>query len=172
MNEPLAPQAPPRIGILSDTHLSKLTPEFTARVECCFRGISTILHAGDLTNPAILEAFGERQVHAVYGNMCSLASQQQLPRKKVITFGAFRVGIIHRVGNTYDFEDSLIDEFGPVDCIVYGHTHKAACFERYGALFVNPGSFMPTSRHGGPGTYAILEVLAQGLRATIHEVPF
>lgn len=171
MNEDLS-QSPLKIGILSDTHLAKLTPEFAARVECCFRGISTILHAGDLTNPAILEAFGEREVHAVYGNMCSLSSQHQLPRKKVVSFGKFRVGLIHRVGNTYDFEDQLADEFGPVDCIVYGHTHKAACFERYGILFVNPGSFMATSRFGSPGTYAVLELLEHGLCATIHEVPF
>ena len=167
-------QSPPplKIGILSDTHLSRLTPEFETRVACCFKGVSSILHAGDLTTPAIMKAFAGREVHAVQGNMCSAASRHLLPLKKTITLGDFRIGLIHRVGNSYDFEDQLLDEFDHVDCIVYGHTHRPACFERCGVLFINPGSFVATSRFGSPGTYAILDMLPDRLRATIHEVPF
>ncbi|MDD5759381.1 MAG: metallophosphoesterase [Desulfobulbaceae bacterium] len=160
------------IGILSDTHLSRLTTEFEERVARCFKGVSVVLHAGDLTTPSLLKAFGDREIHAVHGNMCSTASCQLLPRKKTITLGNFTIGLIHRVGNSYDFEDQLLDEFEQVDCIVYGHTHRPACFERYGILFINPGSFVATSRFGSPGTYAILEMASDTLRATIHEVPF
>jgi len=173
MNEGLRQIPPPlRVGILSDTHLARLTPEFEARVATCFKGISIILHAGDLTTPTLLKAFADREVHAVHGNMCSLTSHQLLPLKKTIALGNFSIGLIHRVGNSYDFEDQLVDEFDRVDCIVYGHTHRPICFERYGILFINPGSFVATSRFGSPGTYAILEMRQDRLRATIHEVPF
>ncbi len=91
MNESLSPPAPPlTIGILSDTHLTRLTPEFSARVDCCFKGVSIILHAGDLTEPSILQAFASREVHAVHGNMCSHASRRLLPTKKTIQLGHFR----------------------------------------------------------------------------------
>jgi len=173
MNEDRRQTPPPlRIGILSDTHLTRLTPEFEARVACCFKGASVILHAGDLTTPSLLKAFVGHEIHAVHGNMCSLASHQLLPRKKTIALGNFSIGLIHRVGNSYDFEDQLVHEFDRADCIVYGHTHRPACFERGGILFINPGSFVPTSRFGSPGTYAILEIAEDRLRATIHEVPF
>ncbi len=159
------------VGILSDTHLSRLTPEFEARVKACFAGAAIIFHAGDLTEPVLLGAFEGREVHAVHGNMCSVAGQRLLPRKKVIALGRFTIGLIHRVSDSYDFEDQLLSEFDQVDCIVYGHTHRPACYESGGILFINPGSFLATSRFGHPGTYAILEV-GERLRATIHEVPF
>lgn len=162
---------PLTIGILSDTHLSRPTPEFAARVEACFAGTSIILHAGDLTEPAILKTFAGREVHAVHGNMCSVAGQRILPRKKTIVLRPFTIGLIHRAGYDYDFEDQLTNEFEQVDCIVYGHTHRPVCHESGGILFINPGSFMPTSRHGHPGTYAILTVTDR-LSATIYEVPF
>ncbi len=163
---------PLTIGILSDTHLARLTPEFTARVATCFKGASIILHAGDLTEPAILKAFVGHEVHAVHGNMCSSASQGLLPLKKTIRVGNFAIGLIHRAGDSYDFEDRLVNEFDQVDCIVYGHTHRPACHQSGGVLFINPGSFLATSRYGHPGTYATLEVGADSLHAMIHEVPF
>lgn len=164
--------SPLTIGILSDTHLSRLTPEFAARVAACFKGASIILHAGDLTEPALLAAFAGYELHAVHGNMCSSACRNLLPQKKTITFGHFTIGLIHKVGESYDFEEDLRAQFDQVDCIVYGHTHQAVCHERDGVLFINPGSFLATSRYGHPGTYAILEVGEASLHATIHEVPF
>ncbi len=166
------PLTPLRIGILSDTHLSRLTLEFEERVAHCFKGIPIILHAGDLTELSLLKVFAHRELHAVHGNMCSPASHLYLPTNKTIALGNFRIGLIHRVGNSYDFEDQLVHEFDKVDCIVYGHTHQPVCASRDGILFINPGSFMATSRFGRPGTYAILEITEDSLRATIHEVPF
>ena len=172
MND-LPPTAPSaiQVGILSDSHLARLTPEFLARVEACFAGVSNILHAGDLTELSVLQAFAGRELHAVHGNMCSMDSYEMLPMKKTITVGNFRLGLIHHVGRGYDFERQLPGEFGPVDCIVYGHTHHPVCFDRDGTLFINPGSFQPSSRFGTPGTYAILTVTPDRLQATIREVP-
>lgn len=161
---------PLTVGILSDTHLLRLTPEFAARVAVCFANCSVILHAGDLTEPALLAAFGQREIHAVHGNMCGHACQQLLPRKKTIQLGPFTIGLIHRTGNSYAFEEQLLGEFDAVDCIVYGHTHRPVCHQHGGVLFINPGSFLATGRYGHPGTYAILEI-GEGMVAQIHEVP-
>jgi len=158
------------VGILSDTHLSQITPEFKKAVAACFAEASVIIHAGDLTSPAILAAFADKKVYAVHGNMCETASRQALPRKMTISLGDFKIGIIHNSGYAYDFEAQLLDEFEAVDCIVYGHTHRPVCHNIGGTLFLNPGSFKSTGRFGAPGTYAIMKV-SDTLSAAIHEVP-
>lgn len=161
---------PIRIGILSDTHLTLPSARFQALVDACFAGTAMILHAGDLTDLRVLQAFRGKEVHAVHGNMCSQAVCSVLPKKKVVIVGGFQIGIIHSAGVSYDFEEMLLNEFDGVDCIVYGHTHQPVCHRTGSVLYINPGSFMPTGRHGGPGTYAILEV-GRELRGRIHEAP-
>jgi len=37
-------------------------------------------------------------------------------------------------------------------------------------LYFNPGSFLPTSRYGSPGTYGILEI-GDDIKGFIYEVP-
>ncbi len=158
------------VGILSDTHLSRLTPEFTRTVVTCFANASIILHAGDLTSPGILAAFTDKEVYAVHGNMCETACRRILPRKTTIKLGNFTIGLIHNSGHSYDFEDQLLHEFEATNCIVYGHTHRPVCHKTGNTLLINPGSFMGTGRFGAPGTYALLEI-GDTLHATIHEVP-
>ena len=161
---------PVRIGILSDTHLSQLTPYFQKLIDVCFASTPIILHAGDLTDPLILKAFNGKTIHAVHGNMCSQSCLQALPHKKTITVGTFTIGIIHNTGYAYDFEDQLSLEFDQVDCIVYGHTHKPVCHKSGGILYINPGSFQSTGRYGSPGTFAVLEV-GKELTASLYEIP-
>lgn len=158
-----------RIGVLSDTHLPGPTPELQRQVETCFAGIGIILHAGDLTDLAVLEVFRDKEVHAVCGNMCHAAAARALPVRKEIRVGGFTIGLIHGLGPGYDFAGQLPDVFPEADCIVYGHTHQPA-IERVGhILLVNPGSFLPTGRYGARGTYAVIEV-GETLSAAIHQV--
>lgn len=158
-----------KIGILSDTHLSQVTPLFKKQVTHCFAGMDMILHAGDLTELSILQVFGDRQVHAVRGNMCGHAAYTSLPAEKTIQVGGFTIGLCHGAGSTHDVEERMWQKFGPVDCIVYGHTHNAVCHRSGPVLFINPGSFLSRSRYGRAGTYAILKV-DRDLRGSIHQV--
>ncbi|MBU2536821.1 MAG: metallophosphatase family protein [Proteobacteria bacterium] len=160
---------PVKIGILSDTHLSRPTETFRKITEACFHDADMILHAGDLTDPTILTAFPGKEVHAVHGNMCSAFACQHLPTHKEIQVGGFTIGLIHQVGNTYDFEERLIDIFPEADCIVYGHTHKPVCHRLGGILYINPGSFTGTGYSGGGGTFAILEV-GETLHCQIYQI--
>jgi hypothetical protein len=160
---------PVKIGILSDTHLSLPTETFKKIVEACFHDAEIILHAGDLTDPAILTAFSGKTVHAVHGNMCTAAACRHLPTHKEIKVGGFTIGLTHRAGNTYDFEQRLTEIFPEADCIVYGHTHKPVCHRLGGILYINPGSFTGTGYSGNGGTFAILEV-GETLQAQIHQV--
>ncbi len=158
------------IGVLSDTHLLQPDKWFKERAQRCFADADMILHAGDLTSLAVLDIFAGKTVHAVQGNMCGPKTRTTLPASKIIDVSNFRIALIHGAGYMYKIEDKLFDLFAPVDCIVYGHTHKAVC-HRYGpTLMVNPGSFTATGPYGSSGTYAIIKVDSHSMEGKIHSV--
>lgn len=166
-----------RVGILSDTHLNSCSDSFRRQVETVFADCSIILHAGDLSDISILDAFHGKQVHAVHGNMCNRESQQTLPNSKLLTIGGFQIGLCHGAwGPRHTVEERVWAMFPGADCIVYGHTHHAVCHWVGGVMFINPGTFQSSGPHGAPGTCAILEIDDQaadrqkGLQAAIHEV--
>ena len=159
-----------KAGILSDTHLMTADDNFQQMVEQCFAECDTIIHAGDLTDLAILKTFPQQTVHAVHGNMCNASANRSLSRQITFQLGSFSFGLTHGAGLGYDIELALWDIFPEVDCVIYGHTHRPVCHRQAGRLIINPGSFQTTGRYGSPGTYVILEV-AEQLTAVIHEVP-
>lgn len=130
-----------RVGVIADTHLTQATEELAELLQGPFRNAEVILHAGDITEMAVLRAFGEKKVIAVCGNMDSPEVCAQLPVKRVWATGKFKVGLIHGWGGRQGIEERIRQEFELVDCIVYGHTHTPAQKEQGGVLFFNPGSF-------------------------------
>ena len=160
-----------RIGILSDTHSSHPSELFIAHVANCFSDVSMVFHAGDLTSANVLEAFKDKEVFAVHGNMCDASSRSKLPPVQHLEINNFKIVLTH--GHSYGYhniEDRLFTEFAEADCIVYGHTHSPVCHETGGILFINPGSFTMSGRFGASGTYAILEIDKE-LHGQIHKVP-
>ena len=152
------------IGVLSDTHLIEANKWFREKAELCFAGTDMIFHAGDLTSLSVLEAFAGKTVHAVHGNMCTPKTRDTLPASKIVEVGRFRLALVHGVGYLPNIEDKLFNAFAPVDCIIYGHTHRPVC-HRYGpTLMVNPGSFTATS------TYGIIKIDKQGMEGRIHQI--
>ena len=150
------------IGVLSDTHLVEPDKWFREKAELCFADADMILHAGDLTSLSVLDVFAGKTVHAVHGNMCGPKTRESLDASKVVEVGNFRLALVHGYGYVPNIEDKLFDAFAPIDCIVYGHTHKPVC-HRYGpTLMVNPGSFTIT------GTYGIIKVDDRNMEGKIH----
>ena len=158
------------IGVLSDTHLVEPDKWFREKAGHCFADADIIFHAGDLTSLSVLEVFAGKTVHAVHGNMCGPRTRETLPDCKIIPIGNFRLALVHGIGYLHNIEEKLFHSFAPIDCIVYGHTHKPVC-RRYGpTLMVNPGSFTATGPYGASGTYAIIKVDQNCMEARIHFV--
>ena len=152
------------IGVISDTHLIEPDKWFREKALLCFADADIILHAGDLTSLSVLEIFSGKTVHAVHGNMCGPKTRETLPSSKIIDVDSFRLALVHGVGYMPNIEDRLFDAFAPIDCIVYGHTHKPVC-RRYGpTLMVNPGSFTIT------GTYGIIKIDNRSMEGKIHYI--
>ncbi len=96
--------------------------------------------------------------------MCGLKTLTALPASKTIEVGNFKIALTHGAGYMHNTEERLLDAFGPIDCIVYGHTHKPVCHHYGPTLMVNPGSFTVS------GTYAIITVDHNGMEGKIHFV--
>ncbi len=132
-----------RIGVLSDTHLADTGESacfLKTLYEDVFAPVDMILHAGDLVAPELLSVFTDCPVYAVRGNMDP--SSPDMPVKRVISVGGFRIGMMHGWGPPGGLVERLLDEFGdiPIDCLVYGHSHRPHCETHDGILLFNPGS--------------------------------
>lgn len=130
-----------KIGVISDTHLKEATPELTGLLAGPFRDVEMILHAGDITELAVLEGLEKKKVQAVWGNMDSSAVRRALPAKRIITAGNFRIGLIHGGGGPQGITERLSKEFTEVHCIVFGHTHAPLTLRQGDLFWFNSGSF-------------------------------
>ena len=146
-----------KIGVISDTHLNGYDDRLRRLMDDHFHDVSLILHAGDLVDIRVLDAFAGKDVKAVCGNMDPQSVRQYLPDRLIITIENYRVGIIHGWGMPFGLEYKLLKEVGQVDCLVYGHTHRAVNKVRDGILFFNPGS-ATDKRFASHNTIGILEI--------------
>jgi putative phosphoesterase len=158
-----------RVGVLSDTHLSRVSRALRDIVELKLAGVKMILHAGDYVSPDLVGFFREMNFHGVHGNMDPLEVRLSLPEKEVVQIGSWRVGLIHGRGSPAGLEDRIRLQFQDVDVIVYGHSHRSANHTSNGVLWFNPGT---ASGHAPFGSHSV-GVLEFGdeVHGEIIEVP-
>jgi len=120
-----------RIGLISDTH-GLLRPQALDFL----RGSDHILHAGDIVGADILTQLSAiAPLTAVRGNNDHGAWALDLPESVTLSLGGTVIHILH------DLNELAIDPAADgVRVIVTGHSHKPACEERGGVLYVNPGA--------------------------------
>jgi uncharacterized protein len=124
-----------RIGLISDTH-GLLRPEATTFLA----GSAHIVHAGDVGDPAILDALAAiAPLTVVRGNVDTDAWTQRLPETARVTVAGVAIYTLH------DLNALGRGRRAPagVRVVVTGHSHKPVVETRDGVLFVNPGSAGP-----------------------------
>lgn len=159
-----------RIGVLSDTHIPEKAVQLPRQLVQDFAGVAMILHAGDLTTPAVLEILRTlAPVEAVAGNNDPPDLAHALGRRKIVTVDDVKIGLVHgdrgRGKNTPDRAARAFQE-GEVQCVVFGHSHlpylgPPPAIEGQppapNVLLFNPGS--PTDRRHAPRkSYGFLEI--------------
>lgn len=123
------------LAILSDTH-GLLRPQVTEYLKTA----DTILHAGDINRPAILEQLKEyAPVYVVRGNN-DKDWAADLPHDLTITLDGVTFYLVHN-------KKEVPAHLTGVDVVVYGHSHKYAQAEKDGVLWLNPGSCGPRRFH-------------------------
>ena len=117
-----------RIVILSDTH-GLLRPE----VLDCLSQADFIIHGGDINTQTIVDTLqGFAPLHIVRGNN-DKEWAEDLPHSLMFAIEGVRFFLVH---NKRDVPPNL----SGVDVVFYGQSHKYACEERDGVLWLNPGS--------------------------------
>jgi putative phosphoesterase len=147
--------------VISDTH-GLVRPEALAAL----RGVTLIVHAGDVGGPEVLEEL-ERvaPVVAVRGNNDRGAWARRLPLTQDVEVGGTRIHLLH------DLHDLRGDPARTgYAAVIAGHSHRPRLERRDGVLYLNPGSAGPR-RFSLPIAVARLAVGPRGLRARIVELP-
>lgn len=123
------------IGLVSDTH-GLLRPGVAA----AFAGCDLILHAGDVGDPAILDALGRvAPVRAIRGNVDTgpwAAALGETARVEVAAgMSAYVLHDLAQLG----FDPAAAG----IRVVLSGHSHRPGQSWRDGVLYVNPGSAGP-----------------------------
>lgn len=129
-----------RIGVLSDTHMRKVTPLLVAIIEDIFKDTEMIIHAGDIVSPEVLNYLENSGVKAVMGNMDSFYVKNRLPPKLVFEAAGFKLGLMHGWGSPVGLAQKVRKEFREIDCLVYGHSHDTHAELIRGEYYFNPGT--------------------------------
>jgi putative phosphoesterase len=151
-----------KIGVVSDTHLPRFGERLPAALQ---RGlgrerVDLILHLGDFTGPEVPRLLEEMApLEAIAGNNDPPALVRRFGRRKILTLGGVRIGMVHGDGTRGTTIGRSVAAFvdEPVDVICFGHSHQPVCERRGEVWLVNPGS--PTDKRTQLRySYAILTV--------------
>lgn len=149
-----------RVGVISDTH-GLLRP---AAVQA-LQGVEHILHAGDVGDPAILDALRSiAPVTAIRGNIDEGGECGYLSATELVELDGRSIYMLHDVKQL-----DLNPEAAGIAAVVFGHSHKPLIEWRRGVLFLNPGSAGPR-RFQLPVTVSWLQIGPDSLTARIVEL--
>ena len=147
-----------RIGVIADTHCPEFLDDLPERVFTALQGVDLILHAGDITATATLDALATiAPVQAVRGDHDR--ELESLPASRELTVAGKRIVLVHGDRSRWGEEPSTLlwtlslgywqphgglprslrRRFPNADVIAYGHTHRGHMSKVAGALLFNPG---------------------------------
>jgi hypothetical protein len=148
------------VGVISDTH-GLLRPQ---AVEV-LRGVSQILHAGDVGAPEVLEELRAiAPVTVVRGNVDRCGWARGIPHDAVVQVEGVSIYMLHILA-----ELDLKPEAAGFAVVVYGHSHVPTSDVKNGVLYFNPGSAGPR-RFKLPVTLGKLVIEGGAARGEIVEL--
>ncbi|HLJ94816.1 MAG TPA: YfcE family phosphodiesterase [Gemmataceae bacterium] len=159
------------IGIISDTHGRKAIVENVAEL-LRQRGVSCVLHCGDIDDAETVGLFGGLTVHFVFGN-CDM--ERASIRQAIAAIG----GTLQEPFGNLEIEGCKIawihgddkrllqdlEHSGAFDFLFYGHTHHAEQHRTGPTRVVNPGAL----QRARVKSFAILDLNTRGLESVIAE---
>lgn len=132
-----------RIAVISDTHMPKKAKQLPQALVAGLENVDYILHVGDWQTLALYEELsGFAPVDGVAGNVDGEEILERFGKKKILTFGSVRIGLVHGDGTGKTTEKRAIESFAgeEVDVILFGHSHIPLLKEVDGLILFNPGS--------------------------------
>jgi len=129
-----------RLGVIADTH-----GVYDAAIEKHFKGVTAILHAGDIGHPEVIQRLKHiAPVMAVSGNVDDY-EQSGFPRRLVFRRAGLKIALCHVLyehGTMTRDAQQWLDKEHPAVC-VFGHSHRPTIEHHGPTLLFNPGSAGP-----------------------------
>jgi putative phosphoesterase len=161
-----------RLLVLSDTHIPDFAKRLPAGLLPELRQADLVLHAGDVTSPAVLdELAGFAPVHVALGNGDgpAIAAWGATPEVRLELDGA-PVAMVHDAGPRPGRERRLTRRFPEARLIVFGHSHIPIDATYEGVRLLNPGS--PTWKRRQPApTYGVVHISGGRIRCRLVGLP-
>ena len=146
------------VGIMSDSHddmqrLADAVDFFNSK------GVSQVVHAGDMISPFTFEALGKLDCpfSAIFGNndgdrlLLHHKSEGKVePQPMVLALGDRKAIVVHEPTSV-----EALAKSGEFDVVIYGHTHTADVRKVGETLVINPGKV--ARLHRGQSTLALLD---------------
>lgn len=151
-----------KIGVVSDTHMSRMAKSLPKVLVEEFRNVDLILHLGDWVSMEVYDMLTAlAPVEGIAGNNDGLEIIERFGERKILTLEGVRIGMVH--GHTpysrkgTDGNALLAFANDDVDLILFGHSHQPLLREEQGIVLFNPGS--PTDkRREKQYSFGILEL--------------
>lgn len=158
--------------LVADTHLdADGAMRLIERIEPELTSADVVLHAGDITHPAVLDALAAHApVHAVQGNN---DHGLLLPDRLIVEIGGCTFAMVHDSGPTAGRARRLRRWFPDADVVVFGHSHLPwhetdVRADGHAQHHVNPGSAM--LRRRAPTCTVAHVVVDHGRVRAVHHV--
>ena len=142
------------LAIVADTHLPRGPRQLPAPCVERLQAADLILHAGDFSALAVLQALETvGPVAAVHGNVDEHELRRRLPDTRVVEADGARIALVHDAGPAQGRLARMRRRFPGADAVVFGHSHipqleRAAGGRRGRFQIFNPGS--PTDKRRSP----------------------
>lgn len=149
-----------RIAVLSDTH-GKSEPTKTALEQIRRKGVSAILHCGDIGSAELIGLFSDWPTHFVFGNVdldrdnfhraIEAAGQSSHGSLGEVTIENTRIAFLHG-DDAIRLRETIGS--GEWDLVCYGHTHRRETHAEGPTVVLNPGALY----RARPRTFAIVNL--------------
>ena len=158
-----------RIGIVSDTHGNRLMVNL-ALADLRERGITTILHCGDIDDPETVALFRGFTTHFVFGN-CDIdqaalrAAMADIDATLHDHFGSIELEGVKLAFTHGDNQVLLrdVERSGYYDFLFYGHTHQAEEHHSGATRVINPGAL----HRAKPKTCLVLDLGSREVESVV-----
>jgi len=162
------------LGVISDTHMPRMAKALPKALIDGLRKhrIDLLVHCGDMVSESAIPLFESvAPFEAVAGNNDPPQIVKRYGRKKILTAGGVRIGLVHGDGarSGWSTPQHAFEQFAGagVQAVLFGHSHIPYCRTRGGVLLFNPGS--PTDKRLNPRySYGILRISGAAVAGSLH----
>ncbi len=135
------------LTVISDTHGTD-SHRLTGRTLEAVRAADHVVHAGDFTTEAVLDAIAAEaaSLTAVTGNNESRAVRARLPAVDTLEWAGLRILVAHGHEHS-ETALGMLARQEDADVVVVGHSHRPEIADLDGRTLVNPGSYADPRRY-------------------------